>query len=61
LEHPTNLQAKVYAWSRVDYEHSDANKLFDKASSICVQFSKDANACWQAAFGKIIACHKRQL
>jgi len=57
-DHPSKLEARIYAWSRVNYEHCDATKLFDKAKQLCVQFDEDANATWKAALDKIISCCK---
>ena len=55
FDHPNKLDARLHAWSRIDYEHCDVRKLFDKAQELCVQFDKNANTCCEAAFGKIIA------
>jgi hypothetical protein len=58
LDHPKSLQARSSAWSTIDYEYADTNKLIEKAQQLCIQFEKDANTLWETAFQKIISLYK---
>jgi len=60
LDHPKSLEARSWAWTNIDYEHCDTNKLIEKAQQLCIQFDKDANNLWESAFGKIISLYKQQ-
>ncbi|CAF1546615.1 unnamed protein product, partial [Adineta steineri] len=60
LDHPTSLEARLLAWSNIDYEHCDKNKLIEKGQEICVQFDKDGNTLWEKAFEKILSIYKQE-
>jgi hypothetical protein len=60
LDHPNSLQARSLAWTNIDCEYVDTNKLIEKAQLLCTQFNKDANTLWETAFGKIISLFKEQ-
>jgi hypothetical protein len=60
LDHPTSLQARVSAWTFIDYEHCDTNKLFEKAQQLITQFDKDSNTLWINAFQQIISSYTQQ-
>ncbi|CAF3289844.1 unnamed protein product [Rotaria sp. Silwood2] len=60
LDHPTLLEARLWAWSNIDYEHCDTQKLIEKSKQLCIQFDKDANTLWENAFSQIILSYKRQ-
>jgi hypothetical protein len=60
LNHPTSLEARLWAWSNIDYEHCDSQKLIEKGKQLCIQFDKDANTLWVNAFNKIISSYKQQ-
>ena len=60
LDHPTSLEARSWAWSNIDYEYCDINKLIEKAQQLCIQFDKNANTLWKKAFEKIISFYKQQ-
>jgi hypothetical protein len=60
LDHPTSLEARLWAWSNIDYEYCDSQKLIEKAQQLCSQFDKNANALWENAFKKIISCYQYQ-
>ncbi|CAF0893529.1 unnamed protein product [Didymodactylos carnosus] len=59
FDHPSRLDARLYAWSRFDYNHCDVRRLFHKAKELCVQFDKNVNTCSGAAFERIIAAYRR--
>jgi len=58
LDHPTSLEARLYAWQNIDHEHCDSNILMEKAQHICTQFNEDSKNLWTTAFGKIISIGK---
>ncbi|CAF4099371.1 unnamed protein product [Adineta steineri] len=60
LDHPTLLEARLLAWSNIDYEHCDKNKLIEKGQEICTQFDKDGNTLWEKAFEKILSIYKQE-
>ncbi|CAF3895413.1 unnamed protein product, partial [Adineta steineri] len=60
LDHPTSLEARLLAWSNIDYEHCDKNKLIEKGQEICAQFDKDGNTLWEKAFEKILSIYKQE-
>ncbi len=59
LDHPTSLEARSWAWSNIDYEHCNTEKLIEKARQLCIQFNKDAYTLWGIAFDKIISLYKQ--
>ncbi len=60
LDHPTSLEARLWAWSNIDYEHCDSQKLIEKGTKLCIQFDKDANTLWEKAFNQIISFYKQK-
>ena len=60
LDHPTSLEARLWAWSNIDYEHCDLQKLIEKGKQVCIRFDKDANVLWGDAFNLIISTYKQQ-
>ncbi|CAF4787876.1 unnamed protein product [Rotaria sp. Silwood1] len=60
LNHPTSLEARLWAWSNIDYMHCDTQKLIEKSKQLCIQFDKNANILWEIAFNQIISCYKQQ-
>jgi len=59
LDHPTSLEARSWAWSNIDYEHCDTEKLIEKARQLCIEFNKDAYTLWKIALDKIISLYKQ--
>ncbi|UJR24725.1 hypothetical protein I4U23_006099 [Adineta vaga] len=60
LDHPTSLEARSWAWSSIDYEYCDVEKLTEKAELLCIRFDKDGNNLWQNAFQAVLSCYKYQ-
>ncbi|CAF4744611.1 unnamed protein product, partial [Rotaria socialis] len=60
LDHPTSLEARLWAWANIDCEHCDVQNLIEKVKQLCVQFDKNANTLWENAFNKIISYYKQQ-
>ncbi|CAM4750560.1 unnamed protein product [Rotaria magnacalcarata] len=60
LDHPTSLEARLWAWTNIDCEHCDVQKLIEKVKQLCIQFDKNANTLWESAFNKIISYYKQQ-
>lgn len=61
LDHPTLLEARLWAWSNIEYEYCDINKLIEKVQFLCIQFDKNANTLWKQAFEKIIFSYREQI
>ncbi|CAF4130372.1 unnamed protein product [Rotaria sordida] len=59
LDHPTLLEARVYAWSYLEYDYCHTNELISKAQNLCIRFDKDGNVLWSNAFQKIILFYKQ--
>ncbi|CAF0890845.1 unnamed protein product [Adineta steineri] len=60
LSHPTSLEARLLAWSNIDYEYCDKNKLVEKGQEECAQFDIEGNTLWEKAFEKIISIYKQE-
>jgi hypothetical protein len=60
LDHPTSTEARLWAWTYIDHEHCDTNRLVDKAQQLCIQFDKLGNQLWKRAFEKILLCYKQK-
>lgn len=60
LDHPTSLEARLWAWSNIDDEHCDFQKLSDKGQRLCTQFHRDANTLWENAFQRILSSHQQR-
>ncbi len=60
LDHPTSLEARLWAWLNIDYEHCDSQKLIEKGKQLCIQFDKNANTLWENALNQIISSYKQQ-
>lgn len=60
LDHPTKLEARTYAWSQIDRQYANIEKLSERAKIVCTQFDKDANTCWEPALKTVIACCQKQ-
>lgn len=59
LDHPTSLEARLWAWSNIDAEYCDSQILMDKCKQLCIQFDKSANNLWETAFNKVISFFKQ--
>ncbi|CAF4322735.1 unnamed protein product, partial [Adineta steineri] len=60
LDHPTSLEARLWAWSNIDYKHCDMKKLYEKAQEECAHFDKEGNTLWEQAFEKMILIYKEE-
>ena len=61
LEHPTSLQARLWAWTNIDHKYCDRQQLVDKAVRLCAQFDREANTLWKAAFTLVVSiCAQQQ-
>ncbi|CAF3902890.1 unnamed protein product [Rotaria sordida] len=60
LDHPTSLEARLWAWSNINYEHCDIPKLIEKSKQLCIQFDKAANTLWEKAFNQIILSYRQK-
>lgn len=60
LDHPTSLEIRLWAWSNIDDEHCDFQKLLEKAQQLCTQFNRAANTLWENAFQRILSSHKQR-
>ena len=56
IDHPNKLDARLHAWSRVDYNHCDLRELFHKAKELCVQFNKKCQYLLWRRFCKDHSC-----
>ncbi|UJR08041.1 hypothetical protein I4U23_012318 [Adineta vaga] len=55
LDHPTSLEARLWAWTNIESEHCNTQKLMEKSIQLCTEFNKEANTLWGAAFDLTIA------
>ncbi|CAF1529803.1 unnamed protein product [Adineta ricciae] len=54
LDHPTSLEARLYAWTNISSEHCEAEKFIAKGIKLCLEFTKEAKTLWKAAFKHIM-------
>ena len=60
LDHPTSLEARLWAWSNIDSAHCDSQKLIEKSKVLCIQFDQNAKTLWESAFNQLIVLYKQQ-
>ncbi|CAF3971219.1 unnamed protein product [Adineta steineri] len=58
LDHPTSLEARLWAWTNINYKKYNSERLIEKSKQLCVQFDKNANILWETAFNQLILCYK---
>ncbi|CAF1313648.1 unnamed protein product [Adineta steineri] len=58
LDHPTSINARIWAWCELESEYCNINIVIDKARQLCLQFDNDANDLWKLAFKKILLFYK---
>ena len=60
LDHPSSIEARLWAWTNIDDEHCDFPKLIDKGKQLCIEFDRNANTLWEKAFERILASNKQR-
>lgn len=60
LDHPTSLEIRSLAWSHIDYEFCNIEKLIEKIQDLVTSFNKEGYTLWEKAFEKIIFAYKKQ-
>ncbi|CAF4325194.1 unnamed protein product, partial [Adineta steineri] len=51
-------QARLWAWTNINYKKYNIERLIEKSKQLCVQFDKNVNILWETAFNQLILCYK---